>query len=339
MRALVTGATGFIGGNVVRALLRHGYRVRALVRDGRGSEALAALGVELAVGDLCDEMSLTAAVTGCEAVLHVGALYTLWAPRPELVYRINVRGTRSLLEAAGRAGVERVVFTSSESTLEVPDGGLGSEAAAADFNAVPGAYKRSKFLSEQVALDMARGGLPVVVVNPTTPVGVGDVKPTPTGHIVLDFLNGRMPAYVDTGLNVVDVEDVAEGHVLALERGGVGERYVLGNENMTLRALLERLAALTGLRPPRVRLPHWLALALAHVSEATARGLGTGPPRVPLDGVRASGHYRYFDCSKAVRELGMPQTPLDEALLKAVSWFTDNGYVRRRLPGPREEAA
>jgi len=338
MKTLVTGATGFVGGNVVRALLRRGYGVRALVRDPARADALREAGAEVIAGDLCDGASLDAAVAGCEAVFHVGALYTLWAPKPELVYRTNVRGTRTLLEAAGRAGARRIVFTSSESTLLVPESGIGDETVNGDFHALPGAYKRSKYLSEQLALDMARGGLPVVVVNPTTPVGVGDVKPTPTGRIVLDFLNGRMPAFVDTGLNLIDVEDVAEGHVLAFERGRVGERYLLGNENLTMQQLLQRLAAVAGLSAPRVRLPHWLALGLAHADEGLARGLGLGPPRVPLDGVRASRHHRYFDCSKAVRELGLPQTPLDEALRKAVTWFRDHGYLRRPLPTPREEA-
>jgi dihydroflavonol-4-reductase len=339
VKVLVTGATGFIGGNVARALLGHGYRVRALVRPDSDGAALQELGVELTSGDLCDEPSLATAVAGCQAVVHVGAIYTLWAPRPDVVYRTNVRGTRNLLEAAARAGAERIVFTSSESTLLVPDGGLGSERAPADFHALPGAYKRSKFLSEQLAMDMAAEGVPLVVVHPTTPVGVGDVKPTPTGAIIVDFLNGRMPAYVDTGLNLIDVEDVAEGHVLALERGRDGERYVLGNENVTLKDVLVRLARITGLPAPRWRLPHWVALGAAHVNEALARSFGLGPPRVPLDGVRASRHYRHFDCSKAVTELGLPQTPVDEALAKAVAWFTTHGYVHRALPGPGEEAA
>ncbi|MEJ2288425.1 MAG: NAD-dependent epimerase/dehydratase family protein [Deinococcales bacterium] len=339
MKVLVTGATGFIGGNVARALLGHGYRVRALVRPASDGAALQELGVELTSGDLCDEPSLATAVAGCQAVVHVGAIYTLWAPRPDVVYRTNVRGTRNLLEAAARAGAERIVFTSSESTLLVPDGGLGSERAPADFHALPGAYKRSKFLSEQLAMDMAAEGVPLVVVHPTTPVGVGDVKPTPTGAIIVDFLNGRMPAYVDTGLNLIDVEDVAEGHVLALERGRDGERYVLGNENVTLKDVLVRLARITGLPAPRWRLPHWVALGAAHVNEALARSFGLGPPRVPLDGVRASRHYRHFDCSKAVTELGLPQTPVDEALAKAVAWFTTHGSVHRALPGPGEEAA
>lgn len=339
MRALVTGCTGFIGGNVARALLRHGYEVRGLVRPGREAPELDALGVELATGDLDDEPSLARAVAGCGAVFHVGAVYTLWAREPDVVYRTNVRGTRNLLSAAARAGAERVVFTSSESTLEVPHGRLGTEAPRTDFNAIPGPYKRSKYLSEQLALDMAKDGLPVVVVNPTTPVGVGDVKPTPTGRIIVDFLNGRMPAFVDTGLNVVDVEDVAEGHVLALERGRDGERYLLGNENLTLQELLARLAAIAGLAAPRWRLPHWAALVAAHVNDVLVRSFDAGPPRVPLDGVRASRHYRHFDCSKAVRELGLPQTPVDEALRKAVAWFALHGYVRRPLPATREEAA
>lgn len=332
MRTLVTGATGFVGGNVARALVARGYDVRALVRPASDAGRLAQLPVEVVRGDLRDAASLRRAVAGCDAVLHVGAVYTLWTRHPEEVYAANVGGMRALLTAALDEGCERIVVTSSECTLHVPAGGVGDERTSAELADLAGPYKRSKLLSERVALDFAAQGAPVVVVNPSTPVGVGDVKPTPTGRVIVDFLNGRMPAYVDTGLNFVDVEDVAFGHVAALERGVVGERYLLANENLTLAQVLGRLARITGLQAPTVRLPHWLALAAAHANETAVRLFGGGPPRVPLDGVRASSKIRFVDGGKAVRELGVPQTPVDEALRKAVAWFVAGGYVRRRLP-------
>ncbi len=339
MRTLVTGASGFVGGNVVRALLRHGYEVRALVRPSSDTRELEALGVARYGGDLRDPASVRRALAGCDAVLHVAAVYTLWTRRPREVFETNVRGTRTLLTAATDMGLDRMVVCSSECTVAVPAGGIGDESARVDLHELSGPYKRSKLMAERIALDLAAQGAPIVVVNPTTPVGLRDVKPTPTGQLVLDFLNGRMPAYVDTGLNLIDVEDVAEGHVAALECGRVGERYLLAHENLSLRAVLEKLAAITGLQAPRVRLPHWAALGAAYANDAVVRALGMGPPRVPLDGVRASRHVRFVDGAKAVRELKLPQTPIDEALRKAVDWFVDAGYVRRRLPGPRKEAA
>lgn len=327
MKALVTGATGFIGGNVVAALLARGYQVRALVRHDSPRRNLAGRDVELVVGDLSDPGSLERALRGCQVLFHVAAHYALWTPDPARVYETNVRGTANVLAAAERVGIERVVYTSSESTVGIArEGALGTEELFVDPALAVGHYKRSKCLAERLALGMAAQGLPLVVVNPTTPVGPGDVRPTPTGQIIVDYLKRRMPAYVDTGLNVVDVGDVALGHVLALEQGRQGERYILGHRNLTLRELFQMLERVTGLPAPRVRMPHGVALAAAYASELASR-LSRRPPRVPLAGVQVARHYRYFDCSKALRELDLPQTSIEDALARAVAWFREEGMV------------
>jgi dihydroflavonol-4-reductase len=319
MKLLVTGATGFIGSHVARAFLHHGYDVRALVRADAGHrQAPLADGVEWVTGDLADVRSLEAACDGCEAVAHVAAMYELWAPRPRAFYEVNVEGTRALIDAASRAGVRRMVYTSSVSTI--PPG--SDERAFAEPAQVHSHYKRSKILAERVVLD---AGWPVIV-NPSTPVGWGDVRPTPTGKIVLDFLRGRMPAYVDTGLNLVDVEDVAEGHVLALERGTPGERYILGRQNLTLACMLRQLADATGRTPPRLRLPFAVAYAAGAASEVLQGRLLRTLPAVPFEGVRMARTPMYYDGSKAVRELGVPQSPVACALRKAAEWFQSNGY-------------
>jgi dihydroflavonol-4-reductase len=328
MPVLVTGATGFIGHHVARQLLARGHRVRALVRPSSRRENLAGLDLELVTGDLQDPASLRAAAAGCPQVYHVAADYRLGAPDPESLYRSNVDGTRNLLEAAAAAGVERVVYTSSVGALGIPaDGTPGTEATPVGLNDMIGVYKRSKFLAEQEALRFAREGVPVVIVNPSTPVGPADLKPTPTGQIVVDFLNGRMPAYVDTGLNLVAVEDVARGHLLAAERGQVGEKYILGNRNMTLREILEALARITGRPAPTVRIPYGFALAAAFLENGLARLLRR-EPAIPLEGVRMARKKMFFDSSKAVGELGLPQTPVEDALARAVGWFRDHGYVK-----------
>ncbi|HOG45187.1 MAG TPA: NAD-dependent epimerase/dehydratase family protein [Anaerolineae bacterium] len=327
MKALVTGATGFIGSNVVRALLAQGYQVRALLRECSNRANLAGLDVEPAPGDVRDRASVERALTGCDVLFHMAAAYALWVPEPQMVYDTNVEGTVNVLNAARAAGVARAVYTSTESTIGIAQNGdLGTEAMFVEPSDLAGHYKRSKFLAEQLALRMAGEGLEVVVVNPTTPIGPGDVRPTPTGQIVVDFLNGKMPAYVNTGLNLVDVEDVAQGHILALEKGRPGERYILGNRNLTLKEILGALSRVTGLPAPRLRIPIWLALWAAYASEFAARRLG-GPPRIPVTGVKVARHFRYFDCSKAVRELGLPQTPIEQALGKAVRWFRAHGYA------------
>lgn len=327
MKALVTGATGFIGGNLMRELLRQGIEVRALVRNGRDTSSLAELGTETCRGDLCDASSLDQAVAGCDVVFHVAAQYSFWVPDVRAMYETNVGGTRRLLEAALRHGVKKVVYTSSVATLAIPgDGRPGTEEREASPQDLIGHYKRSKFLAERVALEMCQKGLLVVVVNPSTPVGPGDVKPTPTGKIILDFLRRRMPAYVDTGLNLVHVNDVAKGHILAWQRGKVGERYILGNRNLSLQQILGMLEKIAGIPAPRLRLPLWLALGAAYGDELLSR-LRSCPPRVPVVGVKMAAKHMYFDASRAVRELGLPQTPVEQALEQAVHWFREKGYV------------
>jgi dihydroflavonol-4-reductase len=324
----VTGGTGFIGANVVRELTAAGAAVRVLARPGGDRRALAGLRVEIVEGDLLDPGSLRKAVAGVRTVFHVAADYRLWTPDPAALYRANVDGTRAVLAAAAEAGVGRVVHTSSVGTLGIPaDGAPGTEDTPVTLADMVGDYKRSKFLAEQVALDFARRGLPVVVVNPSAPIGPGDVKPTPTGQMVVDFMRGRMVATLDTGLNVVHVRDVARGHLLAAERGRPGEKYVLGHRDMSLAEVFGALAALTGRRPPRVRVPYALAWCAAVGCEGVARLTGR-PPAVALTAVRMARKRMYFSPAKAVRELGLPQTDVRVALRDAVEWFDAHGYAR-----------
>ncbi len=319
---LVTGATGFIGWHTAHLLQERGRKVRALVRP---SSKLRELDVEIAAGDLRDPESLARAVAGCAVVYHVAADYRLWVRDPKEMYRSNVEGTRNLLEAARRAGVERVVCTSTVGCIGIPKGGIGDEETAVRLDEMTGPYKRSKFLAEQVALDFAHSGFPVVIVNPTAPVGDHDFKPTPTGKILLDFLLGRMPAFVDTGLNLVDVRDVAAGHLLAEERGEPGERYILGGENLTLQQILSRLAAAAGREAPSTRIPYALAFAAGAASTGWAQLTGR-EPRVPLDAVRMSRKKMFVHHEKAARRLGYGPGSVDAALQRAVEWFKNNGY-------------
>jgi dihydroflavonol-4-reductase len=319
---LVTGASGFIGWHVARLLTERGQKVRALVRP---TSRLRELEVEPVVGDLRDAGSLDRAVGGCERVFHVAADYRLWARHPQELYRSNVEGTRNLLEAARKHGVERFVYTSTVGCIGVPRGGLGDETVPVTLEEMSGDYKRSKFLAERLALEYAASGLPVVIVNPTAPVGDHDVKPTPTGKIVLDFLTGAMPAFIDTGLNLVDVRDTAAAHLLAAERGRPGERYIVGCENLTLAEILQKLARLTGKAAPRVKLPYAVAYAAGVVTTGWARLTGR-PPRAPLDAVRMAKKKMFVSTEKAGRELGFTPGPVDAALGRAVEWFQANGY-------------
>lgn len=329
MRALVTGATGFIGGMVARALRRAGHEVRLIVRPDADRRQVRDLKVEIYHGDIRDFASLRRAIAGCTQVYHVAALYKLWVRHKREIYDSNVTGTENVLKAARESGVEKVIYTSSVATLGLPGNGTaGSEETPVSLSDMVGHYKRSKFLAEQVALRYAQEGLPVVIVNPSTPVGVGDLKPTPTGKLIVDFLNGQMPGYIDTGLNLVDVEDVACGHLLAAEKGQVGEKYILGHENLTLQQILALLAELTGRPAPRFKVPYALALGVAYVDAALARLMPGREPFVPPVGVKLSKKKMFFDASKAVRVLGLPQTPVREALRKAVLWFQENGYVK-----------
>jgi dihydroflavonol-4-reductase len=329
--ALVTGGTGFVGANVIRALLGEGRTVRALARAGGDRRALEGLKVDVCDGDLCDPASLRRAVAGVHTVFHVAADYRLWARRPEEIYRANVEGTRAMLQACADAGVSRVVHTSSVGALGIPtDGTPGTETTPVTLADMVGPYKASKFLAEQVALGFALKGLPVVIVNPSTPIGPWDVKPTPTGKMIVDFLQGRIFATLDTGLNLVHVRDVARGHLLAAERGRVGEKYILGHTDLTLAEIGELLASITGGRAPRMKIPYAVAWAAAGCMEVAARVTG-GVPRASLTAVRMARKRMFFSAAKAVRELGLPQTDVREALVDATRWFVEHGYVR--LPG------
>lgn len=331
MAVLVTGGTGFVGSRVVRKLVARGETVRCLVRRTSVLGNLEGLPVEQVTGDLQDAESLDRAVRGCRMVYHVAADYRLWSRDPQALYRSNVEGTRSLLAAAARAGCERIVYCSSVGALGIPkDGTPGTERTPVTLEDMIGHYKRSKFLAEQEALKAAARGVPVVIVNPSTPVGPNDIKPTETGRIVTRFLNDEMPAYLDTGLNLVDVDDVAEGHLLAAEKGRVGEKYILGNRNMTLREILECLASLTGKTAPRVKMPYGFVLGIARVNEFFVGTLLGREPGIPVEGVLMARKRMFFDASKAVRELGLPQSPVEEALERAIRWFSEHGYVNRR---------
>jgi dihydroflavonol-4-reductase len=327
MRALVSGATGFVGSAVARALLREGWQVRTLVRPNSDRRNLESLEVETVVGDLSDRNSLEHAVAGCEALFHVAADYRLGARNPQELYRTNVEGTRNVLNASRIGGVGRVVYTSSVATIGIPaDGSPGSETTPVALSDMIGHYKRSKFLAEQVARDAAQAGGPVVIVNPSTPVGPGDVKPTPTGRMVLDAATGRMPAYVDTGLNIVHVDDVATGHLLALHRGRDGERYILGGDDMTLREILVEIARIVGRRPPRIRLPSAALLPIAYAAEAVGRLTGR-TTRVTVEGVRMARKRMFFSSEKAVRELGYRWRDATQAFEDAILWLRGQGLL------------
>lgn len=327
MRALVTGATGFVGAAVARALLQEGWEVRALARKGSDRRNLQSLAVEVIEGDLADALSLQPALAGCEALFHVAADYRLGAFDPEQLYKTNVEGTRNILNAARAARVRRVVYTSSVATIGIPkDGSAGTEASPSTLADMIGHYKRSKFLAEEVAREAVRAGTAVVIVNPSTPVGPGDVKPTPTGQMVFDAAAGRMPAYVDTGLNIVHVDDVASGHLLAFHRGRVGERYILGGQDMTLREILVEIARLTGRKPPNVRLPAGLVMPIAYVAEGFARVTGRST-RITVEGVRMARKRMFFSSAKAVGELGYQWRAPTLAFADAITWFRDQGLL------------
>jgi dihydroflavonol-4-reductase len=329
MDALVTGGTGFVGANLVRELLADGRTVRVLARKGGDRRALEGCAVEIAEGDLLEADSLRAAVKGARRVYHVAADYRLWARDPRELYRANVDGTRHILTAAAEAGAERIVYTSTVGALGIPkDGTPGDETSPVGFEDMVGPYKASKFLAERVADELAARGAPIVIVNPSAPIGPWDVKPTPTGRMVVDFLKGKMVGSLDTGLNIAHVKDVARGHILAAERGRVGEKYVLGHRNMSLIDIFRALAGITGLRAPRFRVPYGVAWMAALGMEGAARVTGR-PPQVPLNAVRMARKRMYFSAEKAVRELGLPQTPAEDALRDAVAWFVERGYAPR----------
>jgi dihydroflavonol-4-reductase len=333
LKAFVTGATGFLGSHVARVLAEQGAELRLLVRPTSDLRNLDGLDADRVVGDLRDAASIEKALSGCDVVFHVAADYRLWVRDPGEMYRSNVEGTRCLLEAARKQGVRRVVYTSSVATmgftsdLSSKNGNLADEQSPVGIADMIGHYKRSKFMAEQVAVDAARSGVDVVIVNPTTPIGERDIKPTPTGRIVVDFLKRKFPAYVETGLNLVDATECASGHVQALEKGRSGERYILGGENLTLKQILDRLAAITGLPSPSVKLPYIFALAAGVVDEmVTGRLLGR-EPRATIDAVRMGRKMMFVSSAKAERELGWRAVSMDAALRRSVDWFRGNGYV------------
>jgi dihydroflavonol-4-reductase len=337
MKVLVTGATGFIGGNLARRLVREGYSVRALVRKSSSLKALEGLDLDIAQGDLLDRPSLEKALDGCQALFHVAALYTFWSRDPQSIYRTNVQGTENILAAARAKHIQKIIYTSSESVVGINEGCLmGNETMQNSLRRIPSDYKKSKFMAEQLVFEQCRRGLPAVVVNPTTPIGVCDVKPTPTGGIVVSYLEGRMFACVNTGLNIVDVEDVARGHILALEKGRLGERYLLGNRNVTLSEIFSILEKITGIKAPRFNIPIWLALGAGYVDDVVEGKILRRRPGIPLAAVKAARHFRHFDCTRAVTELGLPQTPIETAFAKAVRWFRENGYIHRQNQASEE---
>jgi dihydroflavonol-4-reductase len=315
--ALVTGASGFLGWHVANQLIERGHPVRALVRQG---SRVSGIDVETVTGDLCDPASLEKAMTGCRFVFHAAADYRLWAKDPSELYRSNVEGTRNVLDAAKKSGVARVVYTSTVGCIGIPREGLGDETTPVTLADMTGDYKKSKFMAEQIALEYARAGLPVIVVNPTAPVGAHDVKPTPTGKIVLDFMNGAIPAFIDTGLNMVDVRDCAKGHLQACERGRIGQRYILGAENLTLQQILFKLAEITGRKPPTTQIPYFVAYSAGMFSTAWAQLTGR-PPHVPIDAVRMAKKKMWVSHQKARHELGFNPGPVDIALSNAIEWF------------------
>jgi dihydroflavonol-4-reductase len=324
---LVTGATGFVGAAVARALLAQGLPVRVLARPNSDRRNLAGLDVEIAEGSLEDTLSLARAVAGCRYLFHVAADYRLWVPDPAAMFRANVDGTRELMLAALATGVDRIVYTSSVATLGLVAGGVADEATPSGIGDMIGPYKQSKFTAEAaVQALIAERGLPAVIVNPSTPVGPGDIKPTPTGRIIVETAKGKMPGYVDTGLNLVHVDDVAAGELLAAERGVVGERYILGGENLTLAEILGAITQAVGRRPPSLKIPYAMILPIAAGAEMMARLTGR-EPFTTLDGVRMSRKKMYFSSAKAMRELGYGPRPARDAIVDAVAWFEANGYL------------
>jgi dihydroflavonol-4-reductase len=327
MTTLVTGAAGFLGSHVARQLVARGDEVRILMRPSSNNRAIADLSLEYVTGDLRDAASLERAMYGMKRVFHVAADYRLWSKNPQEIYDSNVGGTKNLLAAAEKAGVEQLIYTSTVATIAVDRPELPNEFTDAKLEEMIGHYKRSKWMAEQEVLQAAKNGAPVIVAMPTTPVGPWDWKPTPTGKIILDFLNGKMPGYVETGLNFVGVEECAAGHLLVSERGKIGERYLLGAENLTLKGLLDLLAKITGLRAPGMKIPHGVALGVAYVESAFSRLIGK-EPQIPVEGVKIAQHKMFVDCSRAQKELGFQPGPVATALERAVRWYQANGYVK-----------
>jgi dihydroflavonol-4-reductase len=328
MKTLVTGATGFLGSAIVRELLKDGREVRVLVRKGTPTDNIDGLDLERVYGDLCDKDSLNKALKDCNVLYHTAAYYSLWDKNKRLIYDINVEGTRNILQAALDLGITKTVYTSTVGCIGLLENGIpANEDTLFNPSTLSNDYKRSKYQAEKVAKEFSQNGLSLVIVNPSTPIGPRDIKPTPTGKIVLDFLNRKMPAYLDTGLNLIAVDDCARGHLLAEEKGVSGERYILGNRNMSLKEILLTLEKITGLKAPTVKMPYWIAFTAGWISDVLSDHWTGKPPAVPLAGVRMAKYFMYFDSSKAIRELGLPQNSIEKALEEAVQWYKDHARV------------
>ena len=331
MKTLVTGSTGFLGSSVLRELINDGREVKALIRKGTSKKNITGLDIEIAYGDLRDIESIRSALNGCDILYHVAAYYSLWDRDKQLSHEINVKGTRNILRAAKEKNLNKIIYTSTVGCIGInEDTTPATENTFFNKNTLSNDYKKSKYQAEQVALEFARGGLPVVIVNPSTPIGPRDIKPTPTGKIILDFMNREMPAYLDTGLNLIDVKDCARGHILAELKGISGERYILGNQNMTLLEILTTLEKITGLKAPRIKMPYWVALSAGWACEMVANHLTGKPPAIPLAGVKMAKYFMYFDSSKAINKLGLAQNSVENALRQSVDWFKENNYLTTR---------
>lgn len=326
MKVFITGASGFIGGNLARKLVDKGYEVKALLRPGGKISTIGRNEVEIVEGDILDFDSVLRGVRECGWVFHCAAAYTFWSRHPSDIYKTNIHGTETVLAAANLAGVERIIYTSTIGTIGLPEVGLGNEETALPPHQLAGNYKKSKYLAEKLALNKVTTGIPVVVVNPTAPIGPWDVKPTPTGKVILDYLKQKIPAYVQTGLNFVDVSDVAEGHILAAQKGTIGGRYILGNQNMSLLELFKILQELSGIKRPMLSIPKWLALGLGQIDDIIENKILRKEPIIPLEGVKMAKRCMYVSSQKAIVQLGLPQSPVDHALSQAIQWFRDKGY-------------
>lgn len=331
MQAFVTGGTGFVGGNLIRQLLNSGIKVRALVRSSSDQRNLKDLAIDQVSGDLDNQELLEKAMQGCEWLFHVAAHYSLCLKDGQAIYKANVEGTKNIFSAARTAQVKRIVYTSSVAAIGLaPEGKIADELTTTTIDKLISDYKKSKFLAEQLAFAAAKDGLPVIIVNPSTPIGPYDVKPTPTGDIVLKFLRRQMPVYVHTGLNLVDVRDVAQGHILAAEKGRIGERYILGNKNVTLKDILDILEKITGLPAPKHSIPHFIPMLVSYFDELLISKLLGREPTITINGAKMAHHPMYYNSEKAVRELGLPQSPIETALQDAVTWFKANGYLDKK---------
>lgn len=329
IKALVTGASGFIGSHVARCLKNHGFDVRCMTRNAKDPHQLRQHDIEFVDGDLLDRSSLKKALLNQEVLFHVAALYRLWNPNPQEIYTINVQGTKVLFEEAMQAGIQKIIYTSTVGTIGIPsDGSSGNEQTPFNLKQLSGHYKISKYQAELEVFKLIQQGLPIIIVNPSAPMGPGDVKPTPTGKIIVDFLNRKMPAYVDTGLNIVDVRDVAQGHLLAFQKGKIGERYILGHQNLTLKQILDHLSVITGLHAPKFKIPYFILPPLSYINATTAKLFNYEPQLCP-EAVKMASKKMFFNSDKAMNELGFKPRPVNDTFHDAIEWFQQNGYIKK----------